>query len=157
MNTLQINNILKKEIGCVFKGVYALDQITRLKPRFPAAYVFNTKPSTSPGEHWVAVYIRSNGKAVYFDSLGFQPRHTQIIKFLKKHSTKWVFSRKTIQHPFTAVCGEHCIVFLSRFHRNNQIKFAVKPYGNNLLKIDRAALKFVSKTFRLKLSLFPKF
>ena len=85
MNTLQINNILKKELGHVFKGVYALDQIARLNPRVPAAYVFNTKPSTSPGEHWVAAYIMSNRKAVYFDSLGFQPRHTQIIAFLKKN------------------------------------------------------------------------
>ena len=157
MNTLQINNILKKEIGRVFKGVYALDQITRLKPRFLAAYVFNTKPSTSPGEHWVAVYIRSNGKAVYFDSLGFQPRHTQIIKFLKKHSTKRTFSRKIIQNPFTVTCGEHCIVFLSRFHRFKQIQLAVKPYGPNLIKNDLWALKFVTKTYRVKLPLFPTF
>ena len=157
MNTSQINTILKKEIGATFKGAYALDQITRLKPRFPAAYVINTKPSTSPGEHWVAVYIRSNGKAVYFDSLGFQPRHTQIIKFLKKHSTKRTFSRKIIQNPFTVTCGEHCIVFLSRFHRFKQIRLAVKPYGPNLIKNDLWALKFVTKTYRVKLPLFPTF
>ena len=64
MNGLQINNILKKKLGRVFKGVHALDQIARLKPRAPAAYVFNTKPSTSPGEHWVAVYVMTNRKAV---------------------------------------------------------------------------------------------
>ena len=157
MNTLQIYNILKKELGHVFKGVYALDQVPNLKPRIPAAYVFNTKPSASPGEHWVAVYIMANRKAVYFDSLGFQPRHTQIIMFLNKHAGKWTFSRKTIQNPFTAVCGQHCIVFLSRFHRSKQIKFAVKPYGRNLLKNDRSVLKFVTKTYRLKLSLFPNF
>ena len=88
MNSLQINNILKTKLGRVFKGVHALDQIARLKPRAPAPYVSNTKPITSPGEHWVAVYVMTNRKAVYFDSFGFQPQHTQIITFLKKHTTK---------------------------------------------------------------------
>ena len=157
MNGLQINNILKKKLGGVFKGVYAIDQIARLKPIVPAAYVINTKPITSPGEHWIAVYITVNGKAVYFDSFGRRPHHPQIIRFLKKHTTKWTFSRKIIQNPFTVTCGEHCIVFLSCFHRFKQIQFAVKPYGSNLLKNDRWALKFVTKTYRLKLPLFPTF
>ena len=42
MNSLQINNILKKKLGRVFKGVRALDQIASLKPRVRAAYVFKT-------------------------------------------------------------------------------------------------------------------
>ena len=157
MNSLQINNILKKKLGRVFKGVYAIDQIARLKPIVPAAYVINTKPITSPGEHWIAVYITVNGKAVYFDSFGRRPHHPQIIRFLKKHTTKWTFSRKIIQNPFTVTCGEHCIVFLSRFHRVNQIRFAVNPYGSNLLKNDQWVLKFVTKSYRLKLPLFPTF
>ena len=49
MNSLQINNILKKKLGYVFKGVYAIDQIAGLKPSAPAAYVINTKPITSLG------------------------------------------------------------------------------------------------------------
>ena len=157
MNTLQINNILKKELGQVFKGVRASGQIASLKPRVPAAYVFNMKPSTNPGEHWVAVYIMSNRKAVYFDSFGFQPQQPQIITFLNKHTTKWNFSRKMIQNPFTAVCGEHCIVFLSRFHHSKQINFAVKPYGCNTLKNDRRVLDFVTTSYWLNLSLFPNF
>ena len=83
MNSLQINNILKEKLGRVFKGVCALDQIANLKPRIPAVYVFNTKPRTTPGEHWVVVYIMANRKAVYFDSFGLKPQHTQIIRFLK--------------------------------------------------------------------------
>ena len=157
MNSLQINNILKKKLGRVFKGVYALDQITRLKPIVPAVYVINTKPIMSAGEHWLVIYITSNRKAVYFDSFGFQLQHSQIVRFLKKHMTKWTFSRKIIQNPFTVMCGEHCVVFLSRFHHFKQIQFAVKPYGSNLLKNDRWALKFVTKTYRLKLPLFPNF
>ena len=64
MNSLQINNILKKQLGRVFKGVYALDQLAHLKLRAPAAHVFNTKPIIVPGEHWVAVYVMANRKAV---------------------------------------------------------------------------------------------
>ena len=157
MNSLQINNILKKKLGYVFKGVYAIDQIAGLKPSAPAAYVINTKPITSFGEHWLAVYVTSNRKAVYFNSFGRPPRHSQIVSFLKKHSTKWTFSRKIIQNPFTVTCGEHCIVFLSRFHRFKQIRLAVKPYGPNLIKNDLWALKFVTKTYRVKLPLFPTF
>ena len=157
MNSLQINNILSSELGEVFKGVYAIDQIARLKRIAPSAYVFNTKPTGTPGEHWLAVYITENRKAVYFDSFGFRPQHTQIIRFLKKHSTKWTFSRKIIQNPFTVTCGEHCIVFLTRFHRFKQIRLTVKPYGNNLLKNDQWALKFVTRTYRVKLPLFPTF
>ena len=119
-----------------------------------AAYVFNTKPITAHGEHWVAVYVMASRKAVYFYSFGFPPQHTQITRFLKKHATKWTFSRKMIQNPFTVVCGEHCIVFLSRFHRFKKLQCAVKPYGSNMLKIDRSVLKFVTKSYRLKLPLF---
>ena len=60
MNSLQINNILKKKLRRVFKGVRTLDQIASLKPCVPAMYVFNTKPRAMPGEHWVAVYIMAN-------------------------------------------------------------------------------------------------
>ena len=154
MNSLQINNILKRKLGHVFKGVYAIDQIAEVKPSAPAAYVINSKPITSFGEHWLAVYVTSNRKAVYFDSFGRPPRHTQIIKFLKKHSTKRTFSRKIIQNPFTVTCGEHCIVFLSRFYCFKQIRLAVKPYGPNLIKNDLWALKFVTKTYRLNFCYF---
>ena len=88
MNSLQINNILKKKLGRVFKGVYALDQLARLKPCAPAAYVFNTKPITASSEHWVVVYVMENGKTVYFDSFDFPPQHTQTTRFLKKHAMK---------------------------------------------------------------------
>ena len=154
MNSLQISNVLKKELGQVFKGVCALDQIAHLKPHVPAAYVFNTEPIRKSGEHWIAIYITSCRKAVYFDSFGFPPQHTEIIRFLKR--TKWTFSRKMIQNPLTDVCGEHCIVFLSRYHVCKQIKFAIKPYGSNLLKNDRWALKLVNKTYSFKLSLYSK-
>ena len=129
MNTLQINNILKKKLGRVFKGVHALDQLACLNRHAPAAYVFNTKPITAPGEHWVAVYVMKNRKAVYFDSFGFPPQHTEIIRFLKKHATKWTFSRKMIQNPFTVVCGEHCIVFLTHFHRFKKLQCSLKSSG----------------------------
>ena len=91
MNILQINNILKQKLGRVFKGVHALDQLACLNPHAPAAFVFNTKPITAPGEHWIGVYVLKNIKVLYFDSFGFPPQHTEIIRFLKKHATKWTF------------------------------------------------------------------
>ena len=100
MNSLQINNILKSELGEVFRGVYAIDQIASLKPSAPSAYVFNTKPTGSSGEHWLAVYIMENRKAVYFDSFGFRPQHTQIIRFLKKTCNKMDFLKKNNSKSF---------------------------------------------------------
>ena len=114
MNGLQINNILKKNLGGVFKGVYALDQIANLKPSVPAAYVFNTDPIRAPGEHWVAVYITSSRKAVYFDSFGFQPQHTQIVTFLKKTLDKVDFLKKNDSKSFySGVWRTLCCFFVS--------------------------------------------
>ena len=83
MDTFQINRILKKKLSHVFKGVHALDQLTCLKTHTPAAYVFNTKPIAVPGEHWVAVYMLKNRKAVYFEK-----KTLNEMDFLKKRDSK---------------------------------------------------------------------
>ena len=75
MDNFQINNFLKKKLGHVFKGVYARDQLAALKTQSPACYVVNTHPITSPGEHWIAIYVTNNRNGVYFDSFGLAPKH----------------------------------------------------------------------------------
>ena len=91
--------MLGKKLGSILKGVYARDQFPSLKTYAPACYVINTKPSNSPGEHWLAIYMRHNRTTVYFDSFGFPPDQMSIIKFLQKHTTRWTYSTKMIQNP----------------------------------------------------------
>ena len=93
--------------------MYVQDQLAALKMQAPACYVINinTQPITSPGEHWVAIYMMENQNGVYFDSLGIAPEHPDITKFLQKHTKRWFRLTKMIQDSITVVCGEYCIVF----------------------------------------------
>ncbi|CAL1298051.1 unnamed protein product [Larinioides sclopetarius] len=55
----------------IFRGVFAADQIPQDLGDGPAMIIINTLPSSTLGEHWIAVYLR-NGCIYFFYSFGRQ-------------------------------------------------------------------------------------
>ena len=154
MDTFQIKIILSKQVGSIVKGMYARDQLLSLKMCAPSCYVINTKPSSLSGEHWLAVYVRHDQTAVYFDSVGFPPDQTTIIKFLKKHTVKWIYSRKCFKIR-SRLCVERIVLcFLLNFHRFKNLRRFLNQFNCDMIENNSQVLNFVKKSYHLNIPLF---
>ena len=87
MNSLTMNDILKKSLGSSFKGVYSIDQ-WRSIPRTSttSSYIFNTVPHTEEFGHWIAIKFFKYRTAIFFDGYGRSPATLGFESFLEKHS-----------------------------------------------------------------------
>ncbi len=82
MNTVQLTAVMDKIAhNTYFLGVLSCDYLpkTPLK-NLPAMLIFNTDPSTEPGQHWVAVYINNDGVSCFFDSFGGAPKRIHVFR-----------------------------------------------------------------------------
>ena len=112
MNTIQIDHILRRQLPN-FLGVYARNRLPRgLKKRHSFSLIANTDPDNKNGQHWIAIYVDESDNGEYYDPFGFPPIHQSFENFLKKRCSQWIYNRVVVQHPFSTVCGQHCIVYL---------------------------------------------
>ena len=94
MDANQLRTVLEYDPMVKFGGVYACDEIpiTLLPGYF---YIFNTAPSSHPGEHWISVYA---GREVEcFDSLA----RNKLLNNLKRSYADCVIR---IQLPYRIHC-----------------------------------------------------
>ena len=140
MNTQELQKLLQRHLP-IHTGVFAADQLPKNYTK-PAAFIFNNQPSTHKGEHWTAVYIKSNGEKEYFDSYGLPPPKT--FKNFFTGPKKWLHNKKMIQSPFTETCGQHCISFLIHRYNGVSMKDYVKRFNHDLLNNDRRVSSFIS-------------
>ena len=141
MDTRQIDQILKQELGDAFVGVFARDQIP---PHLPSnfAMVVNTHPSHKPGEHWVAIYV-SNLEGEYFDSYGLPPPPDFEI-LLDKYSITQRMNRHQLQDYFSFACGQYCIYYLYHRHNGESLESICKRLREEGDKNDYIVQNFVS-------------
>ncbi len=106
MNTVQLTAVMD-EITCntYFLGVLPCDYLLKTPlNNLPAMVIFNTDPSTEPGQHWVAIYINSDGVSCFFDSFGGAPKdpHFRRTSMIFKKTILYVWntlkSRSKISH-----------------------------------------------------------
>ena len=110
MNTLDINKILRKYNQ--FRGTYSRNLLPN-KINKPFGIVINTDPSSEPGEHWVAIYMSTEGELEYFDSFGLPPLHAEIIEFLDNNCVNgWSYNTITFQSIYSTTCGMYCVIYL---------------------------------------------
>lgn len=117
MDTDEICAILRGSLKSKFCGVYALDELVRTPfPHRPCGIVCNTQPSSAPGEHWVAIWLKEDGSAEYFDSFAQKPVNV-IRQFLNKQtSCGWIRNHRRLQSAYTTVCGGFVILYLYARH-----------------------------------------
>lgn len=112
MNTVELDKLCRddKEISKLFVGVFACDRLPERIP-IPCCLIGNTKPSTHPGEHWVAIYIDEESRGTYFCSYGQEP-NAKIRSWLHKQTDEWKRSKQKIQGVLSLTCGHYCVSYL---------------------------------------------
>ena len=155
MNGFEIEKALRKTLGETFKGVFSCDEWKKIplsKP--PAAYVFNTSPSSQDYGHWCSTFVNKNREAIFFDSFGRSPTELKFDKFLKRHSKSWKYSNVYLQNPLTAVCGQHVIIFLITVSKKTPSAW-LKLFTSDLLVNDELVLETVNRLYGLNTSMYP--
>lgn len=150
LSTDEINSHLKRDTVArlSFVGTFPSDR----KPpilKLPCCFVWNTAPSSSPGEHWVACYIDENFRAWYFDSAG-----ETIPDEFKKVLTQFVIIRvltKPVQHIMSTLCGQYSIMFLILACRGINPNRMIKTlFSNNLSHNDLLVEKWFARYTMLR-------
>ena len=153
MDALQIEKILCKSLGKHFKGVFSMDEWRSLRNETkPAAYVFNTQPSHVRFGHWIGIYIKKNGKAIFFDSFGRSPESLGFLLFLEKHAKTWQYNNIPVQNAFSAVCGQHVICFFLYAHN---LSAWLNLLSSSLLTNDYTVHKMIETKFHVNAPLYP--
>ena len=155
MNNLTIEKILSKTLGKTFKGVFSFDEWRAVpKLNHPSAIVFNTEPSHQKTGHWIAIFIKRNGQAVFFDSFARPPTTLGFDGFLKKHSTSWKYNNVLLQNPMTLTCGQHVIIFLVTVSTQGESAW-IHLFESNLLSNDVFVYRTINNIFQTNSSFYP--
>ena len=152
MNELEIKNILSKQLGHRFKGVFSKDELQALGCHRDCFYVINTQPSHVQFGHWVGIYIKKNRNALFFDSFGRSPQNLGFSHFLDQHAKSWRYNNVPVQSPFSAVCGGHTICFLLNV---NAVETWINSFSYDLLSNDVLICEMMKKKFGVILNLYP--
>ena len=154
MNTHQIEHILSAEKSTkdIFCGVFPSNEIPHKPSRekCPLAFVANIDPGHLPGTHWVAFYFPKQGPLEYFDTYGRLP----LPAFETILNEEFLRSRRTLQNPFSSVCGQYCIYFI--FKRCNGISMSniLRDFGENVLENDEIVNYYIEHTFDIDLDVY---
>lgn len=112
MNAVTVEKIFYHHFKNVsHHGVYAANRLPQYV-NHPCTIVVNTDRDTSPGTHWIAIFIDRQGYGMYFDSYGRPPFISEHLAFLRRNTKTWTYSRKILQNYFSTVCGYYCLVYL---------------------------------------------
>lgn len=124
----------------LFVGTFPCDQIPNITRR-PATIIVNTDTSEKPGEHWIAIHLKRNGKGRYFDSYGLKPFNQHILKFLYEACRNgFKYNPVTLQTPDVSsfTCGHYCILFCMCTSSKVSFQKFLKLFSKNTLLNDIA-------------------
>lgn len=125
----------------LFHRVCACDKLPRKVPlNQDAIIIFNTHPSSHPGEHWCAIFIQKGNKnsrvAYYFDSYGLEPNNKFAIDFIKRNSTQSLWNNIRLQSNYSYCCGEFSIMFCETMIYNKSANCFFNQFSRKLVKND---------------------
>jgi len=139
MNTEEIENVLKQKCIKDFDGVFSSDTL----PTRPRLLVVNTDPATSPGRHWVCMYVE-NGRGEYFDSFGQAPTVT-FERYLNRHCSSWTFNSRQLQSVISRFCGHYCIYYCVLRSRGIDMPNVVNSFTTDTALNDVLVHRFVCR------------
>lgn len=143
MNTLDIENLVKRLCAEKYLGVFAADRLpTHLPPRRPLVLVCNTDKHSEPGEHWVVIYIGEDSRGEYFDSYGLPPPPA-FETFLNKFSNTWIFNDFKIQSVISHFCGHYCVMYCTLRCLDFSMRQIVCSFTDDTALNDSIVHKFV--------------
>ena len=152
MDTDQLQDLMERELGPLFLGVYPRDHVPPTPPK-PAAMIINLDPASEPGSHWVAIFFDDEGHGEFFCSYGNPPElFPDLYHFLVTNSDISIsWSSLCLQGPQSASCGQYCCFYL--YHRAQDIpmhkileKFTKDQVLNDCLVADWVNERFEMET-----------
>ena len=112
-----------------FKGVYAIDEIPRLKT--DKLVVVNLDPSNMPGSHWTVIYNKEGSVIEYFDSRGMKPPRS-VADYLLSYTKECIYSTRRLQQYQTSSCGLFCLYYSFYASRKCDLQHIVNNFHDNL-------------------------
>lgn len=149
MNTIQIekilsrNNITKK----YFLGCFPSDKIPTSCHFYPFGIIVNNDTSFLEGSHWVAIWIKSNNSAEYYDSFGDWPSFSKEISDFLKTFSSVRYNRLQLQSNRSSSCGKHAIYFIYKKCQNKTFDWIIESLKYSKINADRLVSLF---TYRLQ-------
>ncbi|XP_067945020.1 uncharacterized protein F54H12.2-like [Watersipora subatra] len=119
---------LKITAASFFGGI---DKIPNEEFTFPSCAVINTKPHTERGEHWVCFIKNRDRTGIYFDSYGYAPYNLPEVGDVLANCIDWTYNAKSLQTPFSTVCGEYCIFFLTHMAKGFPLDHIINLLDDN--------------------------
>ncbi len=97
MNTVQLMAVMDKIAHNTYcLGVLPCDYLP--KTLLKNLLIFNTDPSTEPGQHCAAIYINNDGVSCFFDSFGRGPKDPRVFRRTILFVWNTLTSRSKISH-----------------------------------------------------------
>lgn len=142
-DTLELTKlcITDKHIRRMFVGVFASDMLPK-NISYPAAMIANTKPSTHPGQHWIAIFVNKEGYGDYFCSYGQLP-DPEFVKWMERECLDWNSSTKQLQHCFATTCGQYAAFFLHCRARGASMSKILNLFTKNEKENDKIVAAFI--------------
>ena len=116
MDSTQLNIILKKLLGDVFKGVFAIDELQEvklLKDSKSWGIIVNTAKRHQSGEHWICICkTKTSTNINYFCSYGTSPDMFDEIETFLAQWIQVLYNPFQIQSNCSSFCGHFCVLFL---------------------------------------------
>lgn len=130
MDTKEINSILKGI--SIFGGTFPRDAIPQTEKR-PIAFVVNTDDRKSAGEHWLGIFLLTDGRGEYFDPFGFPPLHQQLNTFLSVNCTNgFIYNSTTLQHPGSSSCGLFVVDYIRSRYKSDTFEQFLNHFSTDL-------------------------
>lgn len=145
MNTLEISKCLKAIHPTLTSNVFAANRLP-VHMSTPVYLISNLDPDTKPGSHWIAIYIGTNGIGEYFDTFGRKP-NSYHLSFLKRNTSRWIYSNKIIQNVFSSFCGEYCLVYIYLKRRGMSLTNFVEMFNQDTNNNNDLLLNDMFKSF----------
>lgn len=151
MDSLTLVRLCRKDgdLSKIFLGVFPCDKLPSVS--YPACFIANTEPSTSSGEHWVAVFINKEGYGDYFCSYGLPPVFPN---FMDKNCYDWNFNQKRIQGTFSTTCGQYCVFFLFCRAKGLPMYKFMSLFTSNYHENDSIVTAFINGKFNVNTLLY---
>lgn len=148
MDTIQIKHYLSKIDESIACNVYAANRLP-IYVHTPMYAISNLDTDSKPGSHWIAMHIDGNGFGQYFDSYG-RPPEKYHRTFLENNSRMWDYNINRIQHDFTTVCGEYCIMYLYYKYHGRSMNDFLKMFKNSTICNDIRLVRLFDSIFVTK-------
>ena len=143
LTTADLNLMLKNYE--IFMGTFPSDQVQIQKSSYPQAFIVNTEPSTSAGEHWTALIV-TDKKCLFFDPLGCEMLNVSLLKTLRNAGiTMYKYNNCQIQSIFSNNCGYYCVAFILSFVCGYSYPRFMSNFVTKIKQNDLICFQFIEK------------